>query len=72
MGKPMLNTKVYFHRDKEDNWDIQEEAESVGFSVQHVKDLAYLGYEIEFDVNITVDDSGELQVTIVSSPESLM
>lgn len=44
--------KVFFHRNKEDNWDL---AEKLGFeeNSSEFNALAYLGYEIEtyFDVD---------------------
>jgi hypothetical protein len=35
--------KIYFHRDKEDNWDLEDKAERLGF--KEPRELAFLGYK---------------------------
>ncbi|NFC67286.1 hypothetical protein EXN48_14555 [Clostridium botulinum] len=40
--------KIYFGRDKEENWDIEEKAERRGF--KNSEKLVYLGYEVEMEV----------------------
>ena len=39
---------IYFNRSKEENWDIEEKAEKLGF--KNLEDLVYLGYEIKMKV----------------------
>lgn len=46
---------IYFHREKEDNWDIIDKCESLGF--KNADDLAYLGYDVEMKVEI--NESGD-------------
>ncbi|EQB4340942.1 hypothetical protein ACYJ2U_001661 [Clostridium botulinum] len=45
--------KIYFGRDKEENWDIEEKAEHKGF--KNSKKLVYLGYEVEMEVEVRED-----------------
>jgi hypothetical protein len=47
--------KVYIHRQKEDNWDIVDRAVELGFNKTIANDLVYLGYEVEFEVEIFND-----------------
>lgn len=44
---------IYFHRDKEDNWDIISQAEELDFDCP--RDLAYLGNELGIKVRIDKD-----------------
>ena len=48
-----LITEISFHRDKEDNWEIQKEAKRVGFDEADVRDISYLGYEVIMKIEIT-------------------
>lgn len=50
--------KVYFHRDKENNWELITQAEELNF--KGTKELSYLGYEIEFEVEIFEDGSNKV------------
>jgi hypothetical protein len=43
--------KIYFHRDKEDNWDLEDKAERLGF--KEPRELAFLGYEVEMEVEVS-------------------
>lgn len=45
---------IDFHRDKEDNWEIEEKAESLGF--KNSEDLLYLGYDV--DMKVEIDEDG--------------
>ncbi|APC83424.1 hypothetical protein [Clostridium botulinum] len=45
--------KIYFGRDKEENWDIEEKAEHRGF--KNSEKLVYLGYEVEMEVEVRED-----------------
>lgn len=44
---------IYFHREKEENWDIEEKAHEKGFS--NSKDIVYLGYEVEMEALVSED-----------------
>lgn len=71
MGKPCFEKTVYFHRNKEDNWDVVDEAEQLGFSEKAIDELKYLGYEIAFKVRVTQDDNDGLVVDILESPDEI-
>jgi len=70
MGKPMFKKKIYFNREKDENYELVDEAIELGFSEESANKLKYLGYEIEFEVMISEED-GELKVDILSSPKDL-
>lgn len=42
---------LYFNREKEDNWDLEEVAESLGW--KNSKDIVYVGREINVKVEIS-------------------
>lgn len=44
---------IYFHREREENWNIQDKAEEVGF--RNTKDLRYFGEELELKVEVRED-----------------
>lgn len=44
--------KVYFHREKEENWDIEEESISRGFDAENI---LRLGSDVEMTVEIRED-----------------
>lgn len=44
--------KVYFHREKEENWDIEEESISRGFDTENI---LWLGSDVEMTVEIRED-----------------
>lgn len=46
-----FKTEIYFHREKEENWNICSEAEVMGF--KNSDDLVYLGYEVGFEVEVS-------------------
>ena len=50
--KSFITTKS-LHSDKEDNWSLIRKAKSKGFMC--TEDLAYLGYEVNFEVEIFED-----------------
>ncbi|NFM26160.1 hypothetical protein FDB84_17355 [Clostridium sporogenes] len=45
--------KIYFGRDKEENWGIEEKAEYRGF--KNSEKLVYLGYEVGMEVEVRED-----------------
>ena len=45
--------EISFTRDKEDNWEIENKAKELGFS--NPEDLAYLGYEVMMEVEVSED-----------------
>lgn len=44
---------IYFNREKEENWDIEERAENKGF--ENSEKMGYLGYEVEMEVEVRED-----------------
>lgn len=48
-----FETKIYFHRSKDENMEIVMQAEKMEF--ENSDDLKYLGYEIEMTVSIRED-----------------
>ena len=54
-NKSSFIEKIYIHRQKEDNWDIVNKAIELGFNKTIANDLVYLGYEVEFEVEIFND-----------------
>lgn len=49
---------IYFHREKEENWDIIEKAEELGF--ENANDLDYLAYEVGMEVLICEDGNNKV------------
>ena len=45
---------IYFNREKEENWDIMDKAKRLEFKGD-IKNLSYLGYGIEMEVEISED-----------------
>lgn len=50
MSLESFTHKIYFHRETESNWEIVDIAE--GRDYANAEDLAFLGYEVEMDVEI--------------------
>ena len=44
---------IYFHREKEENWEIERLAKEKGFKDR--EGILYLGYEIDMNVEIRED-----------------
>lgn len=49
--------KVYFHREKEENWDIEEESISRGFDTENI---LWLGSDVEMTVEIREDRTNKV------------
>lgn len=49
--------KVYFHREKEENWDIKEESISRGFDAENI---LRLGSDVEMTVEIREDGTNKV------------
>lgn len=49
--------KVCFHREKEENWDIEEESISRGFDVENI---LRLGSDVEMTVEIREDGTNKV------------
>lgn len=56
---------IYFHRSKDDNYEIVEEAKSLGYNQTH--DLLNLGYEVEMEVEIF--ENGKLKVLKIAGKD---
>lgn len=49
---------IYFHRDKEDNWDIRDKAEKKSF--KNASDLRWLGLELELRIEVREDSKHKI------------
>lgn len=58
-----FKAKVSFHREKEDNWGIEEKGMKAGF--KNYRNLVYVGYDVEMDVEITETDEGETYTKVL-------
>jgi len=45
--------KIYFHREKEENWEVVDKAEELGYSDSD--SLKTLGYEVGMEIEISKD-----------------
>lgn len=58
--EPKIVTDIYFHREKEDNWDLESQAEKLGFKAPH--DMVYIGAEVGMKVEITDNHTKVLEI----------
>ena len=49
--------KIYFHREKEENWDIEEESMLRGFNAENI---LWLGSDVEMTVEIREDGTNKV------------
>jgi hypothetical protein len=61
-------TKIYLHRSKEENYELQELAEAKGIKRD---DLLYVGYEVEMKVEITEDKIKVLEINGIKIKEGV-
>lgn len=52
MNKSFI-AEIGLYREKEDNWDLEEQAEELGFS--NPRDIVYLGHEVIMEVEVRED-----------------
>ena len=52
-----IKQKIYFHREKEDNWDLEEKLEKKKFNTDNI---LYLGSEIEVEVELFEDGTNKV------------
>lgn len=52
-----IKQKIYFHREKEDNWDLEEKLEKKKFNTDNI---LYLGSEIEVEVELFEDGTSKV------------
>lgn len=52
MDGRVMKTKFYLHGSKDSNRDL---GESLGLTASQIKNFAYAGYEVEFDIEIGND-----------------
>lgn len=55
MAKLLFKDKLYFNRSKEDNWDYEEKLVEFGIDKKRARDIVYLGYEVEIEVEFYDD-----------------
>ena len=54
--------EIYFNREKEDNWDLQDQAEELGWNEEQVSNLAYCGYEVGMKVEFSPEGNKVLEI----------
>lgn len=52
-----IKQKIYFYREKEDNWDLEEKLEKKKFNTDNI---LYLGSEIEVEVELFEDGTNKV------------
>lgn len=52
-----IKQKIYFHREKEDNWDLEEKLEKKKFNTDNI---LYLGSEITVEVELFEDGTNKV------------
>lgn len=52
-----IKQKIYFHREKEDNWDLEEKLEKKKFNTENI---LYLGSEITVEVELFEDGTNKV------------
>lgn len=52
-----IKEDVYFHREKEDNWELEEKLEKEHFNTDNI---LYLGYEIRIKVELMEDGTNRV------------
>lgn len=52
-----IKQKIYFHREKEDNWDLEEKLEKKKFNTDNI---LYLGSEITVEVELFEDGTNRV------------
>lgn len=52
-----IKQKIYFHREKEDNWDLEEKLEKKKFNTDNI---LYLGSEISLEVELFEDGTNKV------------
>ena len=60
--------KIYLHRSKEENWELQEKARKQGIRRD---DLLYVGYEVGMKVEVTEDKIKVLEINGVKLKEDI-
>lgn len=54
--KSMKET-IYFHREKAENWELEDKATAAGFSTERIP---YIGYETEIEIEIFEDGTNKV------------
>ena len=49
--------KIYWHREKSKNWDIEDKAKQLGFNTEHIR---WIGYEVELEIEIFEDGTNKI------------
>lgn len=52
-----IKEKIYFHREKEDNWDLESKLKEKHFNAENI---LYLGAEVECKVDLFEDGTNKL------------
>lgn len=61
MKEIITTVTIYFHRDKDENWEIIENlVDNMGYNENDISDIKWLGSEIEMVVEIYKDMTAKL------------
>ena len=52
-----ITEKIYFHREKEDNWDLEKKLEKKKFNTENIP---WLGLEIEVKIELFEDGTNKV------------
>lgn len=52
-----ITEDIYLHREKEDNWELEEKLEKIHFNTDNI---LYLGYEIKIKVELMEDGTNRV------------
>ena len=52
-----IKEKIYFHREKEDNWDLEKKLEKKKFNTENIP---WLGLEIEVKIELFEDGTNKV------------
>lgn len=52
-----IKEEIYFHREKEDNWELEEKLKKEHFNTDNI---LYLGYEIKVKVELMEDGTNRV------------
>lgn len=58
-----FKSKIYFGREKEDNWELEKKGKEIGF--KNYEDIVYVGFEVEMTVEISENDKGEIWTKVL-------
>lgn len=49
--------KIYWHREKSENWNTEDKAKQLGFNTESIR---WIGNEVEFEIEIFEDGTNKI------------